>query len=154
MIQDIAPHTYDPVFRDKEPEDQDYVLHYEYNKVMLLKQGDGMVIPSFGDLKEEAKEIKAGAQYLFSIDGRAYYCVTDMDVPEFGGFNLEPLTVFRSLEPLHQAFAGITGSQLYRWRQSRQFCGHCGTRMEPSARERAMVVRIADRQSIRKSARR
>lgn len=139
MIQDIAPHTYDPVFRNKEPEDRDYVLHYEYNKVMLMRQGDGMALPTFEDLKEDAGGIKSGAQYLFSIDDRAYYCVTDMDVPEFGGFNLEPLTVFRSLEPLHQAFAGITGSQLYRWRQSRQFCGHCGVRMEPSTRERAMV---------------
>ena len=37
MIQDIAPHTYDPVFRNKEPEDRDYVLHYEYNKVMLMR---------------------------------------------------------------------------------------------------------------------
>ena len=47
MIQDIAPHTYDPVFRNKEPEDRDYVLHYEYNKVMLMRQGDGMALPTF-----------------------------------------------------------------------------------------------------------
>ena len=76
MIQDIAPHTYDPVFRNKEPEDRDYVLHYEYNKVMLMRQGDGMALPTFEDLKEDARGIKSGAQYLFSIDDRAYYCVT------------------------------------------------------------------------------
>ena len=50
MIQDIAPHTYDPVFRRKKPEDRDYLLHYEYNKVMLLKSGRGSVIPTFGEL--------------------------------------------------------------------------------------------------------
>ena len=48
MIQDIAPHTYDPVFRRKKPEDRDYLLHYEYNKVMLLKSGRRSVIPTFG----------------------------------------------------------------------------------------------------------
>ena len=138
MIQDIAPHTYDPVFRRKKPEDRDYLLHYEYNKVMLLKGEKGSAIPTFGELREEW-DFSEQAQYLFSIDDRAYYCVTDMAVPEFGGFYMEPLTVFRNLEPLHQAFAGITGSQLYRWMQSRRFCGCCGSKTEPSARERALV---------------
>ena len=41
MIQDIAPHTYDPVFRRKKPEDRDYLLHYEYNKVMLNQKRKG-----------------------------------------------------------------------------------------------------------------
>ena len=138
MIQDIAPHTYDPVFRHKEPEDQDYVLHYEYNKVMLLKEGEKCVLPVFGDLVEEG-DIRSKAEYLFAIDDRAYYSVTDMEVPEFGGYYMEALTVFRGFEPLYQAFAGITGSQIYRWRQSRRFCGQCGERMEPAAKERAMV---------------
>ena len=48
MIQDIAPHTYDPVFRRKKPEDRDYLLHYEYNKVMLIKSGRGSVIRGTG----------------------------------------------------------------------------------------------------------
>ena len=138
MIQDIAPHTYDPVFRRKKPEDRDYLLHYEYNKVMLLKSGRGSVIPTFGELGAEG-DFSAQAEYLFSIDDRAYYCVTDMKVPEFGGFYMEPLTVFRNFEPLHQAFAGITGSQLYRWMQSRRFCGGCGAKTEPSLKERALV---------------
>lgn len=137
MIQDIAPHTYDPMFRTKEPEDMDYLLHYEYNKVMLLRQGEDTVIPTFKDLEKE--NVSGEAQYLFSIDGRGYYSVSHMTVPEFGGFYMEPLTVFRNFEPLHQAFAGITGSQIYRWRQSRQFCGYCGKPMEPSTKERAMV---------------
>lgn len=80
MIQDIAPHTYDPVFRRKEPVDRDYLLYYEYNKVMLLKSERGSVIPTFGELKQEG-DFSDRAQYLFSIDDRAYYCVTDMAVP-------------------------------------------------------------------------
>ena len=138
MIQDIAPHTYDPVFRRKKPEDRDYLLHYEYNKVMLIKSGRGSVIPTFGELEAEG-DFSAQAEYLFSIDDRAYDCVTDMKVPEFGGFYMEPLTVFWNFEPLHQAFAGITGSQLYRWMQSRRFCGGCGAKTEPSLKERALV---------------
>lgn len=143
MIQDITPHTYNPAFMAREPQDRDYVLHYEYNKVMLLKQGEDLVIPAFEDLKEDhgwnPETLKEKAWYLFSIDDRAYFCVTDLAVPEFGDCSMELLTVFRSFEPMYQAFAGITGSQIYRWRQSRQFCGHCGKRMEPGTKERSMV---------------
>ena len=71
MIQDIAPHTYDPTFRKKAPEEQDFVLHYEYNKVMLLRQGEGYVIPTFRDLLDE-EDVRPGARYLFCIDDRAY----------------------------------------------------------------------------------
>lgn len=138
MIQDIGPHTYDPAFRIQEPADSDFVLHYEYNKVMLLKEGEGYVIPTFKDLKDEG-DIKPKARYLFSIDDRAYFCVTEMNMPEFGGYVMEGLPIFRTLEPLHQAFAGITGSQIYRWWQSRQYCGHCGGRMEHGTKERSMV---------------
>ena len=38
MIQEI-PYKYDPAYKkDKKPEMSDYLLHYEYNKVMLLKE--------------------------------------------------------------------------------------------------------------------
>lgn len=143
MIQDITPHTYDPVFRAREPKDQDYVLYYEDDKVMLGGQADGAVIPSFEDLKRADTmkniSIREKAQYLFSIDNRAYFSAENVEMPKSGGFHMEPVTVFRTLEPMYQAFAVVTGSQIYRWRQSRQFCGRCGTRMEPGKRERSMV---------------
>ena len=43
MIQEI-PYKYDPAYKDKKPELTDYLLHYEYNKVMLLKKKEGYVI--------------------------------------------------------------------------------------------------------------
>ena len=152
MIQDIAPHTYDPVFRRKKPEDRDYLLHYEYNKVMLLKGEKGSAIPTFGELREEG-EFSEQAQYLFSIDDRAYYCVTDMAVPEFGGFYMEPLTVFRNFEPLHQAFAGITGSQLYRWMQSRRFAAAAARRQNPAPGSAPLSVLPAGRRNTPRSVR-
>ena len=42
MIQEI-PYKYDPAYKDKKPELTDYLLHYEYNKVMLLKEKEGYV---------------------------------------------------------------------------------------------------------------
>ncbi|MFQ8730529.1 MAG: hypothetical protein ACLSAC_08525 [Enterocloster bolteae] len=87
MIQDIAPHTYDPVFRRKNLRTGITCSHYEYNKVMLLRQGEGDGASHLRGPEGADRGLSlAQAQYLFSIDDRAYYCVTDMDVPEFGGF--------------------------------------------------------------------
>ena len=61
--------------------------------------------------------------YLFSIDSKGYYLADTFQMPEFGGFVMEGLQIFRSFEPMEDGFAGITGSQIYRWRESRRFCG-------------------------------
>ncbi|WP_333684561.1 NAD(+) diphosphatase [Enterocloster lavalensis] len=139
MIQERAPKTFDPAFRRQKPEDRDFLLHYEYNKVMLKKEGDRLMIPTVGELLEEAPEIAAKAEYLFSIDDRAYFGMPDMAVPEFGGYVMEGMQIFRKFDPMYQGFAGITGGQIYRFRESRKFCGRCGQRMEYSQTERAMV---------------
>ena len=139
MIQEIAPKTFDPAFRRQKPEDRDFLLHYEYNKVMLKREGDRLMIPTVGELLEEAPEIAAKAEYLFSIDDRAYFGMPDMAVPEFGGYVMEGMQIFRKFDPMYQGFAGITGGQIYRFRESRKFCGRCGQRMEYSQTERAMV---------------
>ena len=139
MIQEIEPKHYDPAFRLQQPKDGDFVLHYEYNKVMLRRDGDRLVFPTVADLADEVEDLAEQAEYLFSIDDQAYFMVQKMSVPEFGGYFMEALTVFRDFSPLDQAFAGITGSQIYRWRESRAFCGRCGTKMQPSTKERAQV---------------
>ena len=51
-------------------------------------------------------------------------------------------TDIRAMEPMHQAFAAITAVQLWRWRQSRQFCGRCGAKTEDSKIERAIVCPV------------
>ena len=51
-------------------------------------------------------------------------------------------TDIRAMEPMHQAFAAITAVQLWRWRQSRQFCGRCGAKTEDSKIERALVCPV------------
>ncbi|MBS6955011.1 MAG: NAD(+) diphosphatase [Enterocloster asparagiformis] len=139
MIQEIAPKTFDPAFRQQKPEDGDFLLHYEYNKVMLRREGERLVIPTVGELREEVPGIDGKAEYLFSIDDRAYFAMPDMAMPEFGGYVMEGMQIFREFEPMYQGFAGITGGQIYRFRESRKYCGRCGQKMEYSRKERAMV---------------
>ena len=136
MIQDIAPHQYDNTFRMQTPHAQDIVLYYEKQNALFQHTEQGDALPRFESFDEE---IKKQAQYLFSIDGIGFYLVNQMEVPQEGGFFMQPTRVFRSFEPQWMAFGGITGSQIYRWERAHRFCGKCGSIMQSSEVERAMV---------------
>lgn len=144
MIQEIGEGRFNPAYMRKNPQEDDILLHYEYNKVMLIKEGDGYRLPAFRDLKGEEDAVES-VSYLFSIDSKGYYLADTFQMPEFGGFVMEGLQIFRSFEPMEDGFAGITGSQIYRWRESRRFCGCCGGKW---LRERKSVPWYALRAAI------
>lgn len=80
-------------------------------------------------------------EYLFSIDDKAFYRKTAEDagalmIPEE---HLYPSGVFRTFEPEYLAFAGITATQINRFRLDRRYCGRCGHPTVPSTTERACI---------------
>jgi NAD+ diphosphatase len=56
-------------------------------------------------------------------------------------FTLENTEIFRRADPQYQAFAGITGYQLYRWYKDNKYCGRCGCSMHKDEKERMMRCR-------------
>ncbi|MDF2523575.1 MAG: hypothetical protein K0R31_1216, partial [Clostridiales bacterium] len=48
------------------------------------------------------------------------------------------MNIFQSITPKWIAFAGITGSQLYRFYRNRTYCGRCGNKMLKKTDERAL----------------
>lgn len=138
MIQDIGEHRFDLSFRQPEVRDEDYVLYMKSNKTLLRKAEDGNYeIPRFSDFPMEKVRLKMKAYYLFAIDGTGYYYVREMLQGEEDGYEFCPTSVFRKMTPMYQAFAGITATQLHRWKESRRFCGRCGHETEDSKTERA-----------------
>ena len=137
MIQDIGEHKFDLSFRQPEARDEDYVLYMKSNKTLLRKTEDGNYeIPRFADFPMEKVRLKMKAYYLFAIDGTGYYYVREMLQGEEEGYEFCPTSVFRKMTPMYQAFAGITATQLHRWKESRRFCGCCGHETEDSKTER------------------
>lgn len=53
--------------------------------------------------------------------------------------HLYPSGVFRNFEPEYLAFAGITATQINRFRLDRRYCGRCGHPTIPSTTERACI---------------
>ncbi|HIR56158.1 MAG TPA: NAD(+) diphosphatase [Candidatus Gallacutalibacter pullicola] len=133
MIQDIFPHKFDNSFHIRAPKEDDFALSYS-KEGALLKICDGEPqLPTFADF---GPGYAAEAEYLFSIDEKGYFLVRT--VPELGErFAFFPLSYFRTMECGWQAFAGITGSQLWRWENSRQYCGRCGAKTVPGTTERS-----------------
>lgn len=142
MIQEIYPKVFYPEFRNKKATNKkSFVLHFEYNKVMLIKDAlTGEIrLPRFEDLQEDDENIYEKSYYVNAVDDEEFYLVDDMQVPEFGGFYMEGMQVLREFSPQYQAFATISASQVYRWMKSRKYCGYCGTVTEKSNTERALI---------------
>ncbi|CDD59018.1 NAD(+) diphosphatase [Clostridium sp. CAG:43] len=160
MIQDIAPHRYDNTYHIQKPGAQDYVFCIQKGRILLRETAEEHVltIPRREEIEAAVPELMDRAVYLFSVDEKPYFLVS---VPEKKaeeilaklkeGAEKEPEQLYyawktptdiRAMEPMHQAFAAITAVQLWRWRQSRQFCGRCGAKTEDSKIERALVCPV------------
>lgn len=148
MIHKIDPHIYYPEFRSQAPGEEDCLLIFDDNQVHLLKNEEGrLFIPTFRQVhkamgsKYSLSRFLLDAEYLFSIDDRAFY---RMNLNECGlvirsGENFYPPNIFRTFDPEYMGFAGITACQINRFRMDRRFCGRCGAPTEPSVSERAMI---------------
>lgn len=165
MIQDIAPHKYDNAFRDRKPELDDYVLLIHNSSALLInrdaKPEDGgnkkgsqgplfeqeayFEIPVFSELMKAVPDALQRAVYLFSIDDKPYFLLEKKEgeeIEDSGCLKWKGTPYFRIMEPMFQAFAAITATQVWRWRESRKFCGRCGARTADSKTERALVCPV------------
>lgn len=132
-----------------------------YASAHTLPAPDALELPAAAQLEETGliSGLSARAEYLFSIDEIPYFMVRsaegdpalklaeeeNQETFHEGGqdgcrkFSFQGPAYFRIMQPEYQAFAAITAVQLFRWKESRKFCGCCGSRTEDSRTERALV---------------
>ena len=151
MIHKIEPHKYYPEFRSQDPKPSDYLLLFDGEKVYLpshtensdvtdtsagagISEHPQVYLPTFEEvhgllgIRQPMERFFLDCEYLFSIDDRAFFRKTTEDagalmLPEE---DLYASGVFRNFEPEYLAFAGITATQINRFRLDRKFCGRCG----------------------------
>lgn len=138
MIQDIAPHQYNNAYKPEAPARDSIALYYETGKCLVNLSRDGIQFPTFAELEKLNPEIYEDYTYLFSIDDKRYYLVTELNLEALSKFTLENTEIFRGEKPRFCSFAGITGYQLYRWYQAHRFCGKCGSRTRKDTKERML----------------
>lgn len=138
MIQDIAPRRLDNQYHPVPPGRESYALYYEDHAVLVRKTEEGIGFPRFSELERLNEEIYEDYIYLFSVDDERYYLVQEINREPLSEFTMENTQVFRRALPRYQAFAGITGYQIYNWYRTRRYCGHCGHKMKHSKKERML----------------
>ena len=129
-----------------------------YASAHTLPAPDALELPAAAQLEKTGLSpgLSARAEYLFSIDEIPYFMVRSAEGDPAlklaeeenqetfqedgsGKFSFQGPAYFRIMQPEYQAFAAITAVQLFRWKESRKFCGCCGSRTEDSRTERALV---------------
>lgn len=138
MIQDIAPHHFDNAYHSYAPREEDFAIYCQPHQVLLKRQEDRIIFPTFRDLKKRNDDILENATYLFQIDGFRFFLVKHVNPEPLSGFQMENTEIFRLAEPQYLAFAGITAYQLYLWYESRKFCGCCGSPLRHDEKEHMM----------------
>ncbi len=159
MIQDIAPHVFDNTYQIIPPRNEDYALCIRKSEVILIGRDPAAApepvpsadsetgvlgIPMFSEIRTVFPHAGERAVYLFAIDEKRYFLIDIREeenpvLPEGGRFLWKGSKFLRAMDPQYEAFAAITAVQLARWRESRRFCGHCGTPLRDSLKERALV---------------
>ena len=140
MIQDISPHHFKNEYQPQPPRREDYWLCYDGRKVLLKAEAGEIDYPTFAEMEStcQKEDLYEDYTYLFSIDDKRFYLGDAKYAEKLDDYTWEDTQIFRSAAPKYLQFAGVTGWQLYRWYDTRKFCGHCGTSLVHDEKERMM----------------
>ncbi|NTV78650.1 MAG: NAD(+) diphosphatase [Clostridiales bacterium] len=136
MIHEIHPYLFRNEYRAEEVGEDDYIFCFQGRDVYLLENENELIVPKFSQMTDQNKDAYV---YLFAINEIRFFLHLSEDGLPLENGKFYDLDVFRKFSPKHIAFAGVTASHLYRFHESRHFCGRCGTLMEKSEKERALL---------------
>lgn len=176
MIHKIEPHKYYPEFRSQEPKPSDYLLLFDGEKVYLpshtensdvtdtsagagISEHPQVYLPTFEEvhgllgIRQPMERFFLDCEYLFSIDDRAFFRKTTEDA---GALMLPEEDLYASgvsviLSRNILAFAGITATQINRFRLDRKFCGRADIPQFTAPQSGPASARSAVRSNIPRS---
>jgi NAD+ diphosphatase len=135
MLHEISPGIFDnKYFNYEEVIDDDFLLCYRDNEVLLKKSGDDYEIPRKSDFTESIES----PVYLFSINSNRCFGIAESQV-NHTAFEFQDIFILRNLRNKELAWMGSVGHQLMTWHTNNQYCGRCGSKTELKKEERASV---------------
>ena len=139
MIQDIYPSRLYNEFRMCEIEENDYLLVYDKDGKVLVKEEAGKLLfttkKQIGDVENT---------YLFSVDEQKYFLSldgksVDTKALEKEGFVYLTVRELRDHADGNEIYAGFTAYHLWRWYADNKYCGRCGEPLTLGDKERSLV---------------
>lgn len=132
MIQDIGEGVFSNAFSSSTVCEGDFLFCYRNEDILLKNNQNVYELPVYGELTPKC-------HHIFSLDGKGCFLSEEILDPSVDFCYVNAKAIAHSSFDRKLAFSVITGLQLYRWEQSRKFCGRCGTPTKRSHKERAMV---------------
>lgn len=137
MIQDIFPHRFSNHFQPNVKMDEnDFVLHYRGNSVLLKANCDEFSLPRKSDFTEPGNKLEA--IFLFTLNDISCFLVWDELKTAGSCLNYHDISFFRSTQQREIAWVCIAGYQLMNWYLQNKFCGKCGAPTQHKPDERAL----------------
>lgn len=144
MIQDIYPSKLDNSFKDIKPEDEDFVLVFSGEGKVYVGGDEGkMRFLTFADCKVNEDDAPFSAVYLFSVDDKRYFLLNN-----YGNGTRKSGFAYYTIREIRDRFSGeddvniyvaFTAYHLWKWYSDNKFCGKCGSALNHSEKERAMI---------------
>lgn len=135
MLNEISPGIFDnQYYHYHEISDDDFLLSYRDNQVLLKKSGDEFELPERRDFAESIES----SVYLFSINSRNCFGVIE-SYENNSSLEYHDIFILRNLKNKEFAWIGAVGYQLMTWYNSNRYCGKCGSATELRKEERGIV---------------
>lgn len=135
MLNEISPAIFDNrYFHYHEIGDEDFLLCYRDNQVLLKKSGDDYYIPRKKDFIESFES----PVYLFSINSNRCFGLDGSHV-HHASLEFHDIFVSLNLKGKELAWIASVGYQLMSWHNNNRYCGRCGSGTVLKEEERATI---------------
>ncbi len=144
MLQDLAFGRLENEFRVKMPEDEDIVVCFQDNSVLISRaENDTLQLPSFAQVKAWCGGWSSWnteqLQYIFRLQGVNYFLwMGESGDTSDTTYHYESTRNLRQLTSKTVCFAVMTAWHLFSWYRSNRFCGRCGTKTVHDGKERML----------------
>lgn len=116
---------------------EDYVLHYHGDSLLLKISGEALDIPRKYDFPEITD--KAERMFLFTLDETPCFLITDELKERKPQLVFKEISFFRTALRREIAWVSIAGHQLANWYLQHRYCGACGAKTQHKPDERALI---------------
>jgi len=141
MIHEIYPHRFNNQFVvSAEIGEDDYILHYKDNSLLLKTKGDEFGLPRKKDIPGIVGTTES--TFLFSLNEVHCFLLREDPATQMDQLVYKEISFFRTLQPPEIAWVGIAGFQLMNWYFQNQYCGKCGSKTIEKPDERAITCPI------------
>jgi len=143
MIQDIYPHHFNNLFLANQAMDEDdYILHYQKNTILLKTKGEELALPQKKDFAAITDQTEA--IFLFTLDEVPCFLVWGELKADGSQFFYTDISFFRTTIQREIGWVSLVGLHLRNWYMQNRFCGKCGTSTQHKTDERAVVCPNCD----------